>query len=232
MTNMKYLWTILICIFIFLGGCNSDDVDADSDAFIPGAGDEDYTVKDYATDFKMWEFNEKPFADADKIGVGDRNMCWAASAANMLTWAGWAADEDDTFDIFRSYFEDKPNYVYNAFSYYFSTFETGVSVKMVAVSETQSHLLLDFIVSSVHEGSAVAIMITNSQKKVRHFLTIYGYQYFVDEDNFILYYTDSDDGLHQIRQFKIYWNDVRSRWECQDFYRNYYLDYVISLARR
>jgi hypothetical protein len=180
----------------------------------------------------MWEHNAKPFADADKSGKGDLNMCWAASAANMLTWSGWAADEDDSFDIFRSYFEDKPNYVYNALSYYFSSFETGVSVKLVVVSETQSHMLLDFIVSSVHEGNAVAIMITNPKKKVRHFLTIYGYHYFADEDNFILYYTDSDDGLHQMRQFKIDWNDVIGKWECQYLHRKYYLEYALALSRR
>ena len=143
-----------------------------------------------------------------------------------------SADENDTFNLFRSFFEDKPNYVYNALGYYFSTFETGVSVKMVVVSETQRHMLLDFIVSAVHEGHAVAIMIINAQKKVRHFLTIYGYHYFVDEDTFILYYTDSNDGLHQMRQFKIDWNDDNDRWEGQYLHRDYYLEYALSLARK
>ena len=232
MTNMKYLCTILICIFIFIGGCNSDDVDADSDEFIPGAGAEDYTAKDYATDFRMWEHNEKPFADADKIGVGDRNMCWAASAANMLTWAGWTVDEDDTFNLFRSYLEDKPGYIHDALRYYFATHETGIAVEMILVRETESHILLDFIVSAVHVDKAVAIKITNPGKRFGHFLTIYGYRYFADEDNFILYYTDSDDGLHQMRQFKFDWNDVNSRWECQYLHRKYYLEYALALSRR
>ena len=228
---MKYLSTILICIFMLIGGCNSGGVDEDTDVFIPGAGAEDYTAQDYASDFRMWEGNETPFADADKSGMGDRNMCWAASAANMLTWTGWSADEDDTFDLFRAYFEDKPGYVYNALSYFFANYETGVSADMVLVSETQSHMLLDFIVSAVHEGKGVAMKITYPGKEIGHFLTIYGYRYLAVEDNFILYFTDSDDGLHQMRQFKVEWNDADNRWEIQNLYRDYYLVYALSLAR-
>ena len=229
---MKYFSAILICIFMLIGGCKSAGIEEDADEFIPGAGAEDYTAKDYASDFRMWERNETPFADADKSGMGDRNMCWAASAANMLTWAGWAADEDDSLDIFRAYFEDKPGYVHHALRYYFANYETGIAIEMVLVRETESHTLLDFIVSAVHAGQAVAIKITNPIKENGHSLTIYGYRYFADKDNFILYYTDSDDGLHQMRQFKIDWNDVNGIWECQYLGRKYYLEYVLSLARK
>ncbi|MDH3829662.1 MAG: hypothetical protein OET21_19720 [Desulfobacterales bacterium] len=229
---MKYLSTILICIFLFIGGCNSGGGGGgDADEIIPGAGAEDYTAQDYALDFKMWEPNDTPFADADKTETDDLNMCWAAAAANLLAWAGWAADEDDTFDIFRAHFEDKPGYVYDALSYYLANYETGVSVEMVSVREARSHMLLDFIVSAVHEGKGVAMKITYPGKEIGHFLTIYGYRYLAVEDNFILYFTDSDDGLHQMRQFKVEWNDADNRWEIQNLYRDYYLVYALSLAR-
>jgi hypothetical protein len=230
---MKYLSTILICIFLIIGGCNSGGGGAgDTDEIIPGAGAEDYTAQDYAPDFRMWERNETPFADADKTAVGDLNMCWSAAAANLLVWTGWAADEDDVFDLFRAHFEDTPGYVYDALSYYFANYETGVSAEMVSVRETRSHMLLDFIVSAVHEGQGVALKIGYPGKEIGHFLTIYGYRYLADEDNFILYFTDSDDGLHQMRQFKVEWNDADNRWEIQNLYRDYYLVYTISLARR
>ena len=231
---MKYLSTILICIFLFIGGCNSGGGGGgggDADEIIPGAGAEDYTAQDYAPDFKMWEPNNTPFADADKTETDDLNMCWAAAAANLLAWAGWAADEDDTFDIFRAHFEDKPGYVYDALSYYLANYETAVSVEMVSVREARSHMLLDFIVSAVHEGKGVAMKITYPGKEIGHFLTIYGYRYLAVEDNFILYFTDSDDGLHQMRQFKVEWNDADNRWEIQNLYRDYYLVYALSLAR-
>ncbi len=226
---MKCLSIILICLFLFTGGCKSGG--GDSDEFIPDAGAEDYTAQDYAADFKMWERNEIPFADADKTESGDLNMCWAASAANLLQWAGWVADEDDAFDIFRAQFEDKPGYVYDALSYYFANFESGVTADMVSIRETRSHKLLDFIVSAVHEGKGVAMKISYPGKEIGHFLTVYGYRHLADEDNFILYFTDSDDGLHIMRQFKVEWNDANNRWEIQNWYRDYYLAYALSLAR-
>jgi len=228
---MRYLSTILICTFLLIGGCNSGSGGGDADETIPGAGAEDYKAQDYAPDFRMWESNDTPFADADKTAAGDLNMCWAAAAANLLAWTGWAADEDDALDIFRAHFEDTPGYIYDALSHYFANYETGVGAEMVTVREVRSHMLLDFIVSAVHDGKGVAMKINYPGKEIGHFLTIYGYRYLADEDNFILYFTDSDDGLHQIRQFKVEWNDANSKWEIQYLYRDFYLVYALSLAR-
>ncbi len=228
---MKYISTTLILIFLLIGGCNSGGGSGDADESIPGAGSEDYTAQDYASEFMMWEHNEIPFADTDKTGAGDRNMCWAAAAANLLAWTGWAADEDDAFNIFKSYYEDEPGYVYDALNYYFDNYETGVRAEMVSVRETRSQMLLDFIVSAVHEGKGVAMKIIYPGKKFGHFLTVYGYGYLADEDNFILYFTDSDDNRHQMRNSKVEWNDAENRWEIQYLYRDYYLEYALSLAR-
>ena len=227
---MKYLSTILIFIILFAGGCKTGG-GGDADESIPGAGAEDYTAQDYAVDFRMWERIQIPYADADKIRVDDLNLCWAAAAANLLAWGGWAADEDDLFDIFKDHFADEPGYVYDALKYYFANYENGIGAEMFTVREARAHMLLDFIVSAVHEGKGVAVKITYPGKEIGHFITIYGYRYLADEDNFILYFTDSDDGLHQIRQFKIEWNDTNERWEIQYLYRDYYLAYAISLDR-
>ena len=230
---MKYLSTILICVLLTIGGCKSSGGGGgDADESIPAAGAEDYPNRDYASDIRMWERYETPFADADKMGAGDLNMCWAAAAANLLTWAGWAADEDDAFDIFRAHFEDEPGYVYDALGYYFTNYATGVKAEMVTVREARSRKLIDFIVSAVHGGKGVAMKIAYPDKKIGHFLTIYGYRYLADEDNFILYFVDSDDGLHQIQLLKVEWNEANERWEIQDVYRDYYLVYALSLARR
>jgi hypothetical protein len=229
--NFKYFLTFLICIFLLIGGCSSGGSGGDSDESVPGAGLEDYTARNYAADYRMWELDETHFADADKTGVDDLDMCWAAVAANMLTWTGWAADEDDVFDIFKNHFEDKPGYLYDALNHYFVNYESGVGAEMVSVRETRSHMLLDFIVSAVHKSKSVAVKIAEPGKEIGHFLTIYGYRYLAAEDNFILYFTDSDDGLHQIRQFKVEWNDANERWEFQYPYRGYYLAYALSLSQ-
>ncbi len=228
---MKNLAAVVICLFLFMAGCNSDGDRLGGDDLVPGAGSEDYTAQDYESEFKMWQQKQTPFADADKTEQGDTNMCWAAVAANLITWAGWAADEDDTVYVFKDHFEDKAGYVYDALRYYFTQYVPGVSAEMVSVRESRSHKLLDFIVSAVHEGKGVAIKIAYPGKKIGHFLSIYGYRYLAEEDNFILYFTDSDDGLHQMRQFYVAWNDAKDRWEFQYLYEDYYLEYAISLAR-
>jgi len=232
---MKNLAAAAICILLFVGGCIPDGgVDGNgtnADELVPGAGAEDYTARDYESDYKMWQQDQTAFADADKIWRGDSNMCWAAVAANLITWSGWAADEDDIFDIFRDHFEDNPGYIYDALRYYFANYVPGVKAEMAAVRESQSHKLLDFIVSAVHEGKGVAIKVASPGRKYGHFLSIYGYRYLEHEDNFILYLTDCDDGRHQMRKFYVAWNDAAEKWEFQNFYIGYYLEYAISLAR-
>jgi hypothetical protein len=229
---MKYLSTILICILLLIGGCKSSGSGGgDADESIPGAGAEDYPNRDYASDFMMWQHYETPFADADKMGAGDLKMCWAAVAANLLTWAGWAADEDDAFDIFRAHFPDEPGYVYDALRYYFTSYVSGVNADLVTVREASPDMLLDFIVSAVFEGKGVAMKIAYPDKKIGHFLTVYGYRCLADEDNFILYFADSDDGDHEIKELEVEWNDANRRWEIQNSYPDWYLVYVLSLAQ-
>jgi len=227
---MKKLTIISICLLLFISGCKSSGGGSADDS-IPGAGEEDYSAVSFAQTFKMWEDFELAYADADKTGLGDSNLCWAASAANVLTWAGWAADEDDTLNIFRSNFANSPGWVYDALRYYFNNYVPGVTAEMVTVRETRSNLLLDFIVSVLHEGQGAVIKIAYPDMEIGHFLTIYGYQYFQQEDNFALYFVDSDDYQHQMRYLKMEWNDATRRWESHGLYSGWYLEYVVSLAR-
>lgn len=235
---MKQISTIIFCLLLLITGCKSgggggnapESIPAATDKSIPGSGEEDFTAPAYADIFKMWEAFDGSFADADKTDQDDSNMCWAASAANILAWAGWAADEDDTFDILRSHFDNTPGYVYDALQFYFNQYVAGVSAEMVSVRETRSYLLLDFIVSGLHEGKGVVIKIAYPDQEIGHFLTVFGYQYFPQEDNFALYFTDSDDLLHQMRYVELEWNDAADRWETQGPYADWYLEYVVSLA--
>lgn len=234
---MKKLSAILICLILLTGGCKSGGGSGGggsggvgADLRIPEAGAEDYTAGDYEPLFKMWEHFAIPFTDADKSESDDSNMCWAASAANLLVWSGWAADEDDVFNTFKLYFDNVPADVYDALDYYFDNFVPSVSADMVTVREARSHMLMDFAVSALHEGKGVTIKINKPGQAVGHFVTVFGYMYFAAEDNFILFFTDSDDHLHQMRNFKVLWNDTTDRWEIQGLYEDWYLAYVISLS--
>ena len=227
---MKKLAAILICLALLVAGCKASGGGSADDG-IPGAGEEDYTAVSFAQTFKMWEAFDVSYADADKTGDGDSNLCWAASAANILTWAGWAADDDDTFNIFKSNFQNNPGWVYDALRYYFNNYVPAVTAEMVTVRETRSYLLLDFIVSILHEGKGAVIKIAYPNKEIGHFLTVYGYQYFQQEDNFALYFVDSDDYQHRVRYFKFEWNDAKNRWEAHGSYTGWYLVYAVSLNR-
>ena len=46
-------------------------------------------------------------------------------------------------------------------------------------------------------------------------MTVFGYMYLAEEDNFVLMFTDSDDYLNQMRNFKVLWNDNTDRWDIQ-----------------
>ena len=233
---MKNLATVLIFISIFVVGCEFGDNGGGSssggDDLVPGAGAEDYTARAYESEFKLWEAGEERYADANKDYEGDSKLCWAAVAANLITWSGWAADEDDVFDIFRGHFRNEPGYVYDALRYFFDNYVHGTKAEMVTVRETRSRKLLDFIVSALHESKGVAVKIEKPGKKTGHFLSVFGYRYLEEEDNFILYFTDSDDRAYRIRQFYAGWNDDEERWEFQNLYEDYYLEYVISVARK
>ena len=61
--------------------------------------------------------------DAEKINKSkgnDSNICWAASTADMLEYAGWnkAADEDAVFQQFREEFNNRGGYQSMAISWY------------------------------------------------------------------------------------------------------------------
>ncbi len=156
---------------LIIGGCKTGGGSSSgggggggADLSIPAAGPEDYTAEDYESLFKMWEAFSIAYTDADKTGSDDSNLCWAATAANLLTWSGWAADEDDVFNTFNAHFANQP-----------------------------------------------------------------GYMYLEEDDNFVLMFTDSDDYLDQMRNFKTVWNDDTDRWEIQGVYGGWYLEYVVSL---
>ena len=66
--------------------------------------------------------------DAEKGGVGDTQLCWAATAANMLYWSGWGQNiagltvnnEDDLLSYYNEYFSDEAGYLTRAIEWFFT----------------------------------------------------------------------------------------------------------------
>ena len=229
---VKKIGIVIFCLALAFG-CKAGGGDASpetgADDLIPDAGDEDYTVIDYAPVFKMWEEFQAPFTDADKNRQDDSEMCWAAAAANIITWAGWSADEDDVFETLKAQFQNQPGYIYEAILLYFSQHIQAVHADSVTIRETRSHLTMDFIVSKLHEGKGVVIFTQSHGNANKHYLTVFGYRYYSETDSFLLYFTDSDDHWHQMRNTKLDWNDDTDKWMSPSL--GWYLEYAISLER-
>ncbi|MGL6196236.1 MAG: choice-of-anchor Q domain-containing protein [Thermoguttaceae bacterium] len=70
--------------------------------------------------------------DAEKNGNNDLDHCWAGTAANMISYAGWGningfQNEDDIFDYFRENFNDGAGNPYYAAEWYMSGLYTPES---------------------------------------------------------------------------------------------------------
>ena len=207
------------------------DENQDPDEDIPAAGVEDYIESGDPTDYRMWLEWETPFADADKTGNDDSQLCWAAAVANTLAWTGWVDDENSAFEIFRNHFENKPGYTYDALKFYFEEYVPDVSAEMVTVREIRPTRLLDFIKSALYGGEGVIVKIAYPEGNVGHFVTVYGYQGSDSKKNPVLYYTDSDDYRLQMNEMPLRWNNANVQWEILGIYADWHLEYVVSLAR-
>lgn len=227
---MKPVLVVLMGMALLLGGCINND-DHNPDERIPGAGIEDYADGDPAEPhIKMWEAFDIPFADADKTGNNDSQLCWAAAVANMLAWTGWSEDESTTLDLFRYHFDDQPGYLYDALQYYFNDFVPDVQADMVTVRESRSERLLEFLAGALHEGKGAVVKIAYPDRKIGHFVTIYGYWEEKQPETYRLYYTDSDDYVFRMKDMQVTWNETSTRWDINSIYQGWYLEYVVTLA--
>lgn len=74
---------------------------------------------------ESFEMADLGFIDAEKNFVNDDAMCWAASAADMLVYTGWAAqagyaDEDDLFEAYIEAFENNGGCQINGVAWFFN----------------------------------------------------------------------------------------------------------------
>ena len=101
---------------VFLTGLREDDV----------AEIQQRIIENYAAG-QSFELTDFGFIDAEKTynSDGDDELCWAASASDMLVYTGWAAQagfesEDDVFEAFIDAYENGGGHQFYAFSWFFN----------------------------------------------------------------------------------------------------------------
>jgi hypothetical protein len=67
-------------------------------------------------------------------------------------------------------------------------------------------------------------------RKIGHFVTIYGYWKEKQPQTYRLYFTDSDDYAFKMKDMRVTWNQTSTRWSIDGFYQGWYLEYVVTLA--
>ena len=85
------------------------------------------------SDFSIYNLD---YIDTEKTDVKgyDSDLCWAAQAADMLTYAGWTKkagfkNEDDVFDLFSEVFTDIGGQSRNGISWFLSGYTGSASLK-------------------------------------------------------------------------------------------------------
>jgi hypothetical protein len=162
------------------------------------------------------------FADADKTG-GDGWLCWVAVAANMVTFAGYADDEQEVFELMKTRFDNKAGQWYDAVKWYLKRID--VDPDSVTVREYREDAAMDYVACALKRGEAVMIRLHDSNYNYGHVVSVYGYDYRSDTETYKLYYAESNDGKQQLRVMHFTYNYNKGRWE-NDTYK---LTYAASL---
>jgi len=113
---------------------------------------------------------------------GSSNLCWAATAANMLAWSGWgmSSDSQTIFGYFQNYWPNSAWYTAGGIQWYFngnSTVPGGDFYPTINVNQylfTTNYLigLQQFILA----GDAVSVGVWQSLTGIGHALTVWGYE--------------------------------------------------------
>ncbi|NQU76805.1 MAG: PEP-CTERM sorting domain-containing protein [Planctomycetes bacterium] len=185
----------------------------------------------------MWSDVEKSPVTGD-----DDQMCWAASAAGVLHWTGWAQvagfdDADQTFDYLLEHWTNAGGLMRYAWQWWFdgqnpTQYWDGWSVVNVAggaflagqydFSEyfyrgQSDALAMSAIDEYLHAGYGVAAALTSGGHS--HTIVVWGYEY--DDDGYAgIWATSSDDDKYaedppdRLRYFAV--SPSNGRWYLQD----------------
>ena len=139
--------------------------------------------------------------DVNKDWVLDTNMCWAATAANMLAMAVNRYEGDAYFKLLQEHFPNEGGQTYNGILKLLELNDVTKETANLFISRTDSASthLPNWIKGALLQEEAVGIAIyppDEMKNPTGHTLTVYGYE---EKDGITsLIFADSDDRLSQL----------------------------------
>jgi hypothetical protein len=189
--------------------------------------------------------------DAKKVWDGDRYMCWAASASNILAWGGWGTAPYSTaqgiYNYMTNFLPNTTGAPANAVRFWFQGEGSTTGGRFYPAFPADNYLnfggltpptQLQDIGTFLRSGQGVSLTIL-SPSSVAHVITVWGYDYNPDyrpEDSGYythLRYTDSDYHFTELLQSAIRWDaSLDGGWVFDDGrFTGYRLDYCMGLER-
>jgi|GEM_PF-923147 len=203
------------------------------------------------------------WADAEKDATSseDDNLCWAATASNLLEYTGWGfvggmTNADQLLDYFEQHWKDVGETVEPAIKWFFDGVATG-NVD-VAGGGFYPHLnyadyfsveddnpdIMTFVDARIRAGSPVGLWVLDG---FNHEITCWGFNYDPaknpGDDGYYLgvWITDSDDNKgeanghtapNDIHFYNVVWDAGDNRWEMPDYGgADLYINQAVALQR-
>lgn len=177
--------------------------------------------------FDHWDFGSS-WHDADKTWSGDRNLCWAATASNVLAWGGWHVGEMDTADEIFAHMKDHSADVgsmpgvgwywwfeggdnpplYNGVGYFPGQLDAArIAGRMGSGAMADLHYMLQF-------GYGIGMCVGGAGA---HAVTCWGVNYDPVTGEYLgIWITDSDDRRDGLRYYEV--QQEGSTWYLQNYY--------------
>lgn len=194
--------------------------------------------------YYIWNDYGGTWSDTNKLYDGhDENLCWAAAASNILTWAGWNASyptADDKFSYFKSNWTNEGSWPAMGWLWWFDGVNPRQGVpgwsQVISYSEPPSsgnfyhdqiqgslslgygRGIFDAIVGDLKAGFGVGIDIYKGSSDA-HTVSVWGYEYDAQNNYLGLYITDSDDGVSGLRYYDVGFSD--NRYYLENYYDTY-----------
>jgi len=204
---------------------------------------------------KYWNNNIPDGVDPDDST--DSLMCWAATASNVLTYAGWGVDHannyDTEYDVYHEFLEGFPNesgYGHMAYESYFQWHYRKVSYENYYVDidvrdrDGDDNYMLKqlrrLLTDDVYDNDPYQGPYGVYASIWGHAVTVWGLSDMLlssySQPTYMIYVTDSDDGVKGVMPYLLSeWSD--GWWELRNYGtvdrpKPYYLKRFEALAQR